>query len=68
MCFTVSWQQNENRERKRYIRENGLSEYIEFIGNIDNPAEFYADQDVTLLSSKNEGTPLRIVETPLFGY
>ncbi len=42
-------------------------ETISFLGNIDAPEEFWRDMDIALITSKNEGTPVSLIEAMFAG-
>ncbi len=42
--------------------ENGLNETAVFLGNRNDPADFYPGLDIVALTSFNEGTPLSLIE------
>ena len=52
------------RER---ARARGLSDGLRFIGTRPDPAAFLADLDIVTLTSKNEGTPLSLIEAMAAG-
>lgn len=43
-------------------RELGLTGVVTFLGNRENVTELYPGMDIVALSSKNEGTPLSLIE------
>ena len=45
-----------------YIKEKGLQEYFIFTGFTNNLKEIYSEIDYITLTSKNEGTPVAIIE------
>ena len=47
--------------------ELGLSGVVTFLGNRENVAELFAGMDIVALSSKNEGTPLSLIEAMAAG-
>ena len=44
------------------VKELDLSNVIHFTGWVSETAKMYADMDLMLLSSKNEGTPVTVIE------
>jgi len=54
-------------ELELYARQMGIDQYIIFCGWIRNIPMVYADLDVLTLTSKNEGTPVSIVEAMASG-
>ncbi|QQS39763.1 MAG: glycosyltransferase [Acidobacteriota bacterium] len=42
--------------------ELGISDRVAFLGNREDPEVFYAGLDIVALTSKNEGTPLSLIE------
>lgn len=60
----------EGPERKRcekYVEEHNLSEYVCFLGNIDEMEKFYKCIDVFILPSKFEGLPVCAIEAQACG-
>lgn len=49
-------------EMENYVSSIGMSNCIHFAGWIKETAKIYADLDIMLLTSKNEGTPVTIIE------
>jgi glycosyltransferase involved in cell wall biosynthesis len=43
-------------------KELGIEEKVSFLGNREDPDVFYAGLDVVALTSRNEGTPLSLIE------
>ena len=56
------WPLSGNRARAR-----GLGDDLRFIGTPPDPAVFLADLDLVALTSKNEGTPLSLIEAMAAG-
>jgi GT2 family glycosyltransferase len=54
-------------ELATYAEENGLTENISFCGWRRDLSEVYADLDILALTSKNEGTPVSIIEAMAAG-
>lgn len=54
-------------ELERVVRDRGLSERVLFTGWREEPAEIYADLDVVCLTSRNEGTPVVMIEAMAAG-
>jgi GT2 family glycosyltransferase/glycogen synthase len=52
---------------KEYCRKLGLDPYVEFCGWIRNIPMVYADLDILVLTSQNEGTPVSIIEAMATG-
>ena len=46
---------------------NFNTEKIVFLGNIDTPETFWNDKDIALITSKNEGTPVSLIEAMFSG-
>jgi glycosyltransferase involved in cell wall biosynthesis len=49
-------------ELKRLTERLGLSDEVIFAGNRSDPENFYAAFDIVALTSRNEGTPLTLIE------
>jgi glycosyltransferase involved in cell wall biosynthesis len=43
-------------------RELSVERYIHFLGNVEEPESFWKDIDLALITSKNEGTPVSLIE------
>lgn len=54
-------------ELSDYIREAGLNEIVELVGNVENIEDYYAKADIFALSSLYEGVPLVILEAMAAG-
>jgi len=44
------------------INKLDINDRIEFIGIVKNPSEFWINKDLALITSKNEGTPISLIE------
>jgi len=49
------------------VKQKNLQDRILFHGNIKNPEEFWKDIDIAMITSKNEGTPVSLIEAMLTG-
>lgn len=49
-------------ELEATARALGIEDRVDFLGNRENPADFYPGLDVVVLTSHNEGTPLSLIE------
>ena len=49
-------------ELEHYARDLGLGGHVTFTGLRDDPEDFYPALDVVALTSRNEGTPLTLIE------
>jgi glycosyltransferase involved in cell wall biosynthesis len=47
---------------KNKISKLGISDKIDFVGIVKNPSVFWKDKDLALITSKNEGTPISLIE------
>src|SRR6185369_839805 len=47
---------------ERQVEESGLGGDVLFLGSRDDPENFYPALDVLALTSRNEGTPLSVIE------
>ena len=54
-------------EYNRKINSENLNSHIQFIGNVKEPASFWKNIDVALITSRNEGTPVALIEAMLTG-
>ena len=61
--FVVIGDGDLRSELEEYARDTEIL----FIGNRNDPDVFYSGIDVVVLSSKNEGTPLSVIEAMSFG-
>lgn len=52
---------------EKVIIENGLSEFVELPGFVDNPYPYFKNSDVFVLSSKWQALPNSMVESMAFG-
>ncbi len=64
------WIFGEGEERgalERYIKQNGMCEYVELFGFVDNPYCYIKEGDLFVCSSRGEGYGLAIAEAMLLG-
>lgn len=47
---------------ENYCDENGLTDNVHFLGWVENIADILADIDILILTSRNEGTPISVIE------
>lgn len=52
---------------KKYIRDNGLLNKVDFLGYVDNPHEVYKTVDCLLMCSKSEGMGRVTIEAMIHG-
>ena len=52
---------------KKFVVENGLTEYIHFLGTKKNPRPYLKQMDSFLLPSRYEGKPMAITEALMLG-
>ncbi len=52
---------------EQQARELGIADSVRFLGMRDDPEVFYREADLVVLTSKNEGTPLTILEAMAAG-
>lgn len=57
----------EREELNRLVSNNGLSDVVRFVGNVENPLAYFSCSDVFVLSSYVEGLPNVLVEAMLCG-
>ncbi len=62
-----SGSQQELKALERRVHAAGLAQDFRFLGTRKDPAEFLADLDVVALTSRNEGTPLSLIEAMAAG-
>jgi len=62
VVFVVVGDGELRRELEAYCREKGLEGHVRFCGWIKDLGPVYADLDVLVLTSDNEGTPVSIIE------
>lgn len=65
--FVVIGDGELRKELERYADQIGIGSYIIFCGWIRRIAMVYADLDILALTSKNEGTPVSIIEAMASG-
>ncbi|GBR75425.1 glycosyl transferase group 1 [Candidatus Termititenax persephonae] len=49
------------------VREKGLQDRVFFAGFLTEPKEIYSDLDIVVLTSRNEGTPVTLIEAMACG-
>ena len=54
------------RSWKQKVQDLGIAENVHFTGWVTETAKMYADIDIMLLTSKNEGTPVTVIEAMYF--
>jgi len=62
MVFVVIGDGPLRMELECKAKELGLTQRCLFLGRIDDPRVFYADVDIVVMSSWNEGTPIGLLE------
>jgi len=62
-----SGSRQELQALEQRVQAAGLTEDFRFLGTRRDPAEFLADLDVVALTSRNEGTPLSLIEAMAAG-
>lgn len=60
--FVVLGDGNLREQLKRRAQALGVADDVIFAGSREDPENFYAGLDVVALTSKNEGTPLTLIE------
>ncbi|HUF05630.1 MAG TPA: glycosyltransferase [Aridibacter sp.] len=60
--FVVIGNGHLRRELEELAEGLGVSDLVTFLGNREDPETFYAGLDIVALTSKNEGTPLSLIE------
>ncbi|MBI4436595.1 MAG: glycosyltransferase family 4 protein [Candidatus Omnitrophica bacterium] len=65
--FVIVGKGEEEETLKRLVRQKGLSHSVTFLGWRRNLAEVYPDLDVVVLTSRNEGTPVSLIEAMASG-
>lgn len=49
-------------ELEAEAKQLGITDIVRFVGNRDDPRVFYSGLDIVALTSRNEGTPLSLIE------
>ena len=52
---------------EQHARDLGIADRVRFLGTRDDPEVFYREADLVVLTSRNEGTPLTILEAMAAG-
>ncbi len=65
--FLIAGDGQLRRSLEQQADELGISDIVTFVGNVENPAEVYAGVDIVALPSRNEGTPLSLIEAMAMG-
>ena len=65
--FVIVGRGTEESNLKRIVRERGLSSCVTFLGWRRDLPRIYADLDTVVLTSKNEGTPVALIEAMASG-
>jgi len=52
---------------RQAARELGIASHVHFLGRVEDLPAFYADIDIAILTSDNEGTPVTLLETQAAG-
>ena len=65
--FVIVGRGEEEAQLKRWVKEKGLSRSVSFLGWRKELAEIYADLDIVVLTSLNEGTPVSLIEATASG-
>lgn len=65
--FAVIGEGELQHELQRQVDEDGLTDAVTLVGHRADMAEVYADLDLVLLTSRNEGTPMVLLEAMASG-
>jgi len=65
--FVIIGRGEEEPRLKRLVSERGLSSFVTFLGWRKDLAAIYSDLDIVVLTSKNEGTPVSLIEAMASG-
>ena len=60
--FVVIGDGHLRSQLERQVEESGLHDDVPFLGSRNDPQNFYPALDVLALTSRNEGTPLSVIE------
>jgi glycosyltransferase involved in cell wall biosynthesis len=60
--FVVIGDGHLRSQLERQVEESGLRDDVLFLGSRNDPQNFYPALDVLALTSRNEGTPLSVIE------
>ncbi len=52
----------EKEQWQRYSEENGLAGHVHFLGWVEHITEILSGIDILILTSRNEGTPIAVIE------
>lgn len=66
-CFAVVGGGSEEARLRGRVAELGLEEHVRFVGWRSDLARVYAGSDVVVLTSRNEGTPVCLIEAMAAG-
>lgn len=61
-CFVLVGDGEERAPMEKYVEQLGLSDHFVFCGWVKNTKRVYADLNVKVISSHNEGTPVTLIE------
>ena len=65
--FAIVGDGNLRAELERMVSELGIERLVTFLGNRSDVADIVAGMDIVVLTSKNEGTPLSLIEAMAAG-
>ena len=60
--FVVIGDGQLRQQLEQQAKTNGLADEVSFVGNRRDPENFYPALDIVALTSRNEGTPLTLIE------
>ena len=66
-CWIGAFSKIEGTILEMDLKKLGLEEMVEFIGEKENPANFYADSNLFLLTSREDPFPLAAIELGMAG-
>lgn len=61
------WQDDYYKQLNDFIHENQISDYIQFLGSINNVSELLSNSDIGVICSVFEGLPVSLLEYGLAG-
>lgn len=67
ICWSFVGYGSDFERCKSYVRNNGLEEYVKFIGSKTNPYPYMSECDIYVQPSEHEGFCITLAEAKIFG-